>query len=250
MIEKTSIKDILKPVLVPINSEARIFVFLFSTVTILLFLIHPITGIIGIALTIWCVLFFRDPKRQTPNIKNTIISPADGTIQKIIKITPPPELNLPKTKLQRISIFMNVFNVHINRIPINGTITQLKYKPGKFLSADMNKASQKNERQSIVIETENKNKIVITQIAGLIARRILCKLQINDKVKVGEKFGLIRFGSRVDIYLPINTQILCAEGQTMIAGETIIAEIKKQTDQKYKAITTNEKTFIKNYNAR
>ncbi len=245
MIEKISIKDILKPILVPINNEAWIFVFLFASITILLFLIHPITGYMGCALTIWCILFFRDPKRQTPITEQGLIAPADGTVQNIIATPPPPELNLPNTPLQRISIFMNVFNVHINRIPSNGTITQLNYRKGQFLSADLDKASEKNERQSIVMETANKDQIIITQIAGLVARRILCRLKENDTVEAGQKFGLIRFGSRVDVYLPPNYQPSCAIGQTIIGGETIIAS----KDNKEPMISA-EKNFIANYDKR
>ena len=245
MIEKISIKDILKPILVPINNEAWIFVFIFAAITILLFLIHPITGYIGTILTIWCILFFRDPKRQTPIIKNALIAPADGTVQNILKTTPPPELNLPNTPLQRISIFMNVFNVHINRIPVNGTITKVEYKSGQFLSADLDKASEKNERNSIIIETETNEQIIITQIAGLVARRILCRAKENDIVEAGHKFGLIRFGSRVDIYLPPNYQPTCAIGQTIIGGETIIASKDNKSP-----ISAEEKNFIPNYNQR
>ncbi|MCE2992692.1 MAG: phosphatidylserine decarboxylase [Candidatus Jidaibacter sp.] len=209
-----------------INKEGFIFIGIFLLVSLLLFFVSKHLGWLGIILTIWCICFFRDPDRVAPlGSENLIISPADGTIDSIIKATPPKELGLGEIKMTRVSIFLSVFNVHVNRIPVEGKIKELHYHPGKFFSATMDKSSDLNERQSVLIETKDKIEIPLVQIAGLIARRIVCNLDENQEVKAGDRYGIIRFGSRVDVYLPEGIEPLVRLGQTMVGGETIIAQL-------------------------
>ena len=183
-------------------------------------------GIAGVVLTLWCVYFFRDPERITPVREGLIISPADGVVKMIDKAPPPKELNMGDKDRWRICVFMNVFNVHVNRIPISGTVTALNYRPGKFLNASLDKASELNERQSLGLTLDGGKDIAFVQIAGLVARRILCDVTEGKEMKTGERFGMIRFGSRVDVYLPDGVKPMVAVGQTAIAGETVIADIK------------------------
>lgn len=259
MIEKVTIKDILRPILVPIHSEARVFVFIFATISLALFVLFKPLGVLGFVLTIWCVYFFRDPPRQTPQAEGLVISPADGIIQNISDMPPPPELTSQLERdlgsMRRISIFMNVFDVHINRLPISGTITALAYKRGKFFSADMDKASEANERQSFVIQDSKDWHIVVVQIAGLIARRIVCRLKKGTQAEAGQRFGLIRFGSRVDVYVPRGFDILCAEGQSMLGGETVLARAPQKSrknnnsegETRGSQIQATEKAYIEGY---
>ena len=183
-------------------------------------------GIAGVVLTLWCVYFFRDPERITPVREGLIISPADGVVKMIDKAPPPKELNMGDKDRWRICVFMNVFNVHVNRIPISGTVTALNYRPGKFLNASLDKASELNERQSLGLTLDGGKDIAFVQIAGLVARRILCDVTEGKEMKTGERFGMIRFGSRVDVYLPDDVKPMVAVGQTAIAGETVIADIQ------------------------
>lgn len=215
----------------PIHRAGWPFITLFAFITLVFFFFSTTMGFFGLILTGWCVYFFRHPRRVTPLGKGLIISPADGIVTKIEKATPPPELKWPKKPLMRISIFLNVFDVHTNRIPIDGVITKIKYHPGKFINASLDKASDLNERNSVVITTASGQDILVVQIAGLIARRILCEIKEEHGVKAGETFGIIRFGSRVDIYLPqgINPQVI--EGQRMISGETILADLRSSSAQ-------------------
>ena len=217
--------DLFKPVLIPINKEGWAFVTMFAIVTIVLGLFWAPILIPGVILTAWCAYFFRDPDRITPTRQGLVISPADGVVQMIVKAAPPPELEMGTAPLTRISVFMNVFNVHVNRIPIDATITKLHYRPGKFLNASLDKASIDNERQSIALETSTGKQFAMVQIAGLVARRILCDLEPGQDVKAGERFGMIRFGSRVDVYLPKGTVPLVCVGQTTLAAETILADL-------------------------
>ena len=191
-------------------------------------------GLLGGVLTVWCLYFFRNPDRITPTDENLVICPADGVVQLITSVVPPAEMNLGTKKLTRVSIFMNVFNVHINRIPINGTVKVIHYHPGKFLNAALEKASDHNERKLYVVENKkNKVSIGFIQIAGLIARRIRCDIKEGQDVKAGERFGLIRFGSRVDVFLPQGVSPLVIEGQLTIAGETVLADLDaKNTERK------------------
>jgi phosphatidylserine decarboxylase len=191
-----------------------------------LYLFSVALGIAGVVLTLWCVYFFRDPERITPVREGLIISPADGVVKMIDKAPPPKELNMGDKDRWRICVFMNVFNVHVNRIPISGTVTALNYRPGKFLNASLDKASELNERQSLGLTLDGGKDIAFVQIAGLVARRILCDVTEGKEMKTGERFGMIRFGSRVDVYLPDDVKPMVAVGQTAIAGETVIADIQ------------------------
>jgi phosphatidylserine decarboxylase len=211
--------------LVPVHREGYPFIGGFALVSLLLFWLWSPLGWIGVVATLWCAYFFRDPARVTPLRDGLVVSPADGVISMIVNAVPPPELGLSTTPLPRVSVFMNVFNVHVNRSPVSGRVARVAYKAGKFLNADLDKASEDNERNSLIVETPGA-RIGVVQIAGLVARRIVCWVRDGQPVGAGERFGLIRFGSRVDVYLPEGTRPLVSEGQTMIAGETIIADLK------------------------
>ncbi|XVN42231.1 MAG: phosphatidylserine decarboxylase [Candidatus Rickettsia vulgarisii] len=215
-----------------IHREGYIFIVSSAAITFLLATFSTILGYIGFIATIWCAYFFRNPDRFTPLNDDLIISPADGMIQKITEAVPPAELGLGDQEMIRVSIFLNIFNVHVNRIPANGKILSLHYNPGKFFNASLDKASIYNERQSVLMETNTGHKVVFVQIAGLIARRILCDLEEGSEVRVGDRYGIIRFGSRVDVYLPLKTALCVTEGQTAVGGETIIADFKtKKTSE-------------------
>ena len=208
-----------------IHREGWKFATIFFLTSLLLLMVWLPFAIIGFLLTFFVVWFFRDPDRKTPNIKNKIISPADGKICLIGKAKPPKELSMDSEEMFRICVFMNVFNVHVNRSPVKGIIREIVYKKGQFLNASLDKASEKNERNSLIIETDDNKEIIVTQIAGLIARRILSFVNNKDKIDVGERFGLIRFGSRVDIYLPEGSKAAVKIGDTVKAGETIIGSL-------------------------
>ncbi len=216
----------MKTLLVPIHPAGWPFIALFAAGTVALNLFSDALGIAGVVLTLWCVYFFRDPERITPVREGLIISPADGVVKMIDKAPPPKELNMGDKDRWRICVFMNVFNVHVNRIPISGTVTALNYRPGKFLNASLDKASELNERQSLGLILDGGKDIAFVQIAGLVARRILCDVTEGKEMKTGERFGMIRFGSRVDVYLPDDVKPMVAVGQTAIAGETVIADIQ------------------------
>jgi len=218
--------ETIKSVMVPIHPAGWMFIAIFAIVSLLLGFISGFLGWVGLITTAWCVYFFRDPPRITPLREGLIVSPADGVVQKIVKCVPPAELDLGQTERTRVSIFLNVFDVHVNRIPIEGSISKLHYHEGAFFNAALDKASEENERQSIKITTPDDLEIGVVQIAGLVARRILCDLKEGQSVKTGEKFGIIRFGSRVDVYLPSNVIPLVIVGQRAVGGETIIADIK------------------------
>mgnify|MGYP000277138112 CR=1 FL=1 len=213
----------------PLHPEGRRFVAIFAIITAGLFYLFEPLGWAGVALTLWCAYFFRDPERVSPTEKGLLVSPADGVVLPIIKDKPPLELDMGDEPLTRISIFMNVFNVHVNRVPAKGEIKKLRYVPGKFLDAALDKASEKNERQLVLMKTESGHEVAFVQIAGLVARRILCTLEEGQDVEVGDRMGLIRFGSRVDVYLPKGVEPLVVEGQIMIAGETVLADCSNQS---------------------
>lgn len=215
----------IKSIFVPIHNEGWVFIAIFALVSLVLSIFSAFFAWVGLIATTWCVYFFRNPARVTPIREGLIISPADGVIQSISKVVPPAELELGDAERTRISIFMNVFNVHVNRIPITGSITKIHYKAGIFLNASLDKASEQNEQNLIKITTPENVEIGLVQIAGLVARRIVCDLDMGQPVKTGETFGIIRFGSRVDVYLPSDTQSLAIEGQTTIGGETILADL-------------------------
>ena len=208
-----------------IHNEGWRFVGIFAAVTALLAMIWEPLGWIGLVLTVWCYYFFRDPQRVTPNIDNVVVSPADGIVQMIADVTAPEELNMGKQKFTRVSIFMSVFNVHVNRAPAEGKITNAVYVPGKFLNATLDKASKDNERQLLAMKTKSGKDSCFVQNAGLVARRIVCDAQIGQEYKAGERFGMIRFGSRLDVYLPEGVEPQVVLGQTMVAGETVIANL-------------------------
>ena len=219
-------------ILTPIHPAGLPFIALFSILTLIIGWIWTPLYYIGFTLTLWCIYFFRNPPRTTPilsgsNKNNLIISPADGTVIDIAKTAPAEDIGLPEGKWKRVCIFMNVFDVHVNRSPMAGEITFKKYVPGSFFNASLDKASDKNERLILNMDTENGNKIAFVQIAGLVARRIICDVDIGNSLKAGEIFGLIRFGSRVDIYFPSEVSVMVLKGQKMIAGETIIGDFSK-----------------------
>ena len=212
---------------VPIHREGYPFIALFAGVNLLAFLIATWLGVALLPLTIWCIAFFRDPERNTPVAPGLVISPADGKLLPIVEAAPPPELGLGDAPRVRLSIFMNVFNVHVNRNPVSGSVIAKSYRPGKFFNASFDKASIHNERMSIRLrpegETTDTKDLAVVQIAGLVARRIVCDLVQGEGVRRGARFGIIRFGSRVDVYLPPGTEILVTPGITTKAGETILA---------------------------
>ncbi len=217
--------DVLKSVLVPIHREGWPFIAIFAVGALVIGWVWTPLYVLGGLLTAWCVYFFRDPDRITPVRPGLVVSPADGVVQMIERASPPEELDMGDTPLTRVSVFMNVFNVHVNRIPIDGVIGKLSYRPGKFLNASLDKASTDNERQAVRMVTTDGQTIAFVQIAGLVARRILCNLSIDQPVRTGERFGMIRFGSRVDVYLPDGVSPLVCVGQTCVAGETVLADL-------------------------
>jgi len=209
----------------PMHPEGIKFVAIFAAVTLVLFLISTFLGWIGVGLTVWCYYFFRDPERVTPDRPGLIISPADGVISLIEPAVPPAELGMPDEALTRVSVFMNVFNCHVNRTPVSGEIRAVSYRPGKFFNASLDKASVDNERNSLCVKMDNGQELAVVQIAGLVARRIVCFVEPGATLQRGERFGLIRFGSRLDVYLPKGVEPMVRIGQTMIAGETVLAEL-------------------------
>jgi len=216
---------LLDSVLVPIHRAGWPFVAIFALVTVVLFFLSPRLGWLGVIATIWCVYFFRDPDRVVPTGAGLVVSPADGRIVGVGPAMPPAELGLGEAPLTRISIFLNVFDVHVNRVPADGVIEVAAYHAGKFLNASLDKASEENERASARLVTPEGLRIGFVQIAGLIARRIICDLKPEQRVRAGERFGLIRFGSRMDVYLAPEHVTLVSVGQTAIGGETVLAEV-------------------------
>ncbi len=210
-------------VMTPIHREGHVFVAVFFAVSILLFMLATPLGWIGLLATAWCLYFFRDPVRVVPDEAKVMVSPADGTVCAVTEATPPAELGMGEETRTRVSIFLSVFNVHVNRTPAAGDITAVAYVPGKFLNAAATEASEENERQLIRMTTEDGHDVAFAQVAGLVARRILCDLDVGQTVERGATFGLIRFGSRTDIYLDKGQTATVKAGQTMIGGETIIA---------------------------
>jgi phosphatidylserine decarboxylase len=220
-----SIANSIRAQMVPITPEGYPFIGAFALVSLILFWVWTPLGWIGTVLTIWCTLFFRDPPRVTPVRDGLVVAPADGRISQITTAPPPYELGLGSTPLPRISIFMSVFDCHINRSPVAGTVEKIVYQPGKFFNADLDKASLDNERNSLVIAAAGA-RVAVVQIAGLVARRIVCFVREGQPVGAGERFGMIRFGSRLDVYLPDGVAPLVAIGQTAIAGETVLADLR------------------------
>jgi phosphatidylserine decarboxylase len=217
--------SMLSTFLKPMHREGYRFVGAFAAATAVLFWLAEPLGWIGAGLTVWCYYFFRDPTRVTPLREGLMISPADGVVSMIGPAVPPEELGLGPAALTRVSVFMNVFDCHVNRLPLSGTITKVAYRPGKFLKASLDKASTDNERNALAVRLPDGRDYGVVQIAGLVARRIVCDVKAGQALRTGERFGMIRFGSRLDIYLPPGVQPLIALGQSTLAGETVLADL-------------------------
>jgi phosphatidylserine decarboxylase len=209
----------------PMHREGWKFVGIFAAISLVLFLLWEPLGWAGLGLTVWCYYFFRDPVRVTPQRAGLVVSPADGIVSLIDRAAPPPELGLGPEMRTRVAVFMNVFNVHVNRVPVQGIISRIAYRPGKFLNASLDKASVDNERNALAIRLDDGRDLAVVQIAGLVARRILCEVPEGARMGTGERFGLIRFGSRVDVYLPEGVAPMVCLGQSMVAGETVLADL-------------------------
>jgi phosphatidylserine decarboxylase len=217
--------NMMKVIAVPMHPEGRKFVAIFAAITAALWLVWEPLFWMGVGMTVWCYYFFRDPVRSVAQKPGLILSPADGVVSLITKTVPPVEMLLGDKPLTRVSVFMNVFNCHVNRAPMAGEVIAITYHHGKFVNASLDKASEHNERNSITIEAADKTRIGVTQIAGLVARRIVCFTKLGNGLSVGERFGLIRFGSRLDVFLPEGIQPTVGLGQTAVAGETILAHL-------------------------
>ena len=217
--------NMLDTVIKPMHPEGRRFVAIFAVIAAGLFFLWAPLGWIGLGLTVWCYYFFRDPERFPPQRANIVISPADGIVSLIEPAVPPAELGMADEALTRVSVFMNVFNCHVNRAPVPGTVAKVAYRAGKFLNASLDKASADNERNSLRLTMADGRDIAVVQIAGLVARRIVCFVEDGATLEAGERFGLIRFGSRLDVYLPAGVEPMVRVGQTMVAGETVIASL-------------------------
>ena len=222
----------LHQVFIPIHRAGWPFVAGFFAASVILgFLWGPLFWL-GLLATAWCIYFFRDPPRVVPARNGLVVSPADGKVSFVGQALPPPELELGEAPLTRVSIFLNIFDVHVNRAPVDGWVSRLHYEPGTFVNAALDKASEENERQSIRIDTPVGVSFGLVQIAGLIARRIVCHLELESQVRAGQRFGLIRFGSRVDLYLPEGLAPLVVVGQRAVAGETVIADMLSNEEQR------------------
>jgi len=217
---------VFRSVIVPIHRAGWPFIGIALVAAVLLGLLWQPLFWLGLVVTAWCAYFFRDPPRVTPTRVGLVIAPADGMVMPIERAVPPPELELGDEPLTRISIFLNIFNVHINRVPLDGTITALSYRPGKFVNAALDKASEDNERMALKVTTYDGVDLGFVQIAGLVARRIVCNAKLGEPVRAGQVFGLIRFGSRMDVYLPDGVHPLVVPYQTAVAGETVIADLQ------------------------
>lgn len=220
-----SIAHTIRSQIVPITPEGYPFIGAFALVSLVLFWIWSPLGWLGMLATAWCAYFFRDPLRVTPVRDGLVVAPADGRISQITTAAPPGELGFGEKPLPRISIFMSVFDCHVNRSPVTGRIEKILYQPGKFFNADLDKASVDNERNSLVIAIPG-GRIAVVQIAGLIARRIVCFVREGQPLGAGERFGMIRFGSRLDVYLPEGVAPLVGVGQIALAGETVLADLR------------------------
>ena len=206
-----------------LHKEGYRFLAIAVVVTFILLLISKVLGFIGFIITTWVYYFFRDPERFPINDENYLVSPADGVVTQIVETNGPKELNLEGKKYTRVSIFMNVLCCHVNRIPNTGEITEIFYKPGKYINATLDKASEENERNYLKLKSSNGDELIVVQIAGMIARRIVCDVKEGDTIKQGDRFGIIRFGSKVDLYFK-NYHLLVCKNQKTVAGETLIAK--------------------------
>ncbi|HYM01986.1 MAG TPA: phosphatidylserine decarboxylase [Stellaceae bacterium] len=218
----------LRNVLAPIHPDGWRFIAIAAAVTLLLFWLAEPLGWIGVVLTLWCAYFFRDPWRVTPTRAGLVIAPADGVVVSIGPAKPPQDLGMDEMPMTRIGIFLNVFDVHVNRMPMAGRVLKLAYHAGKFFNASLDKASEQNERMAIRLAATEGADIAVVQIAGLVARRIVCTLTEGQEVMAGQRFGLIRFGSRTDVYVPASWTPFAVTGQRVIGGETVIADSRAQ----------------------
>lgn len=216
--------ELVRQTVPPMHPAGRPFVIAGAALTLLSRRVWRPLGLPVGLLTAWCAWFFREPRRVTPSRPGVVVAPADGTISQVGEALPPAELGLPAEPMLRISVFLSVFDVHVQRLPVDGEISAINYRPGKFLSADLDKASEDNERNSMLLRTPDGRDVVVVQIAGLVARRIVCSVSEGDKAVAGATYGLIRFGSRVDTYLPLGCRVLVEPGQHTIGGETVLAE--------------------------
>lgn len=215
---------------IPIHREGWPFIAIFAVINFLIWKFSAVAAVVFLPLTLWCVAFFRDPERTPPPGENRIVSPADGKLLPIVEAVPPEELGLGPQPRRRLSIFMNVFNVHVNRMPVSGTVVALAYRPGRFFNASFDKASVHNERMSARVRPAGASDpaadLAVVQIAGLVARRIVCDIKEGDAARRGARYGMIRFGSRLDVYLPSSAKIVVQEGSVTTAGETVLAELQ------------------------
>ena len=223
--------NMMKVIAVPMHPEGRKFVAIFAAIAAVLWLVWEPFFWLGVGMTVWCYYFFRDPVRSVAQKPGLILSPADGVISLITKTVPPVEMLLGNKALTRVSVFMNVFNCHVNRAPMAGEVIAITYHHGKFVNASLDKASEHNERNSLTIEAADKTRIGVTQIAGLVARRIVCFTTVGNGLSVGERFGLIRFGSRLDVFLPEGIEPAVGLGQTAVAGETVLAHLGEANEE-------------------
>jgi phosphatidylserine decarboxylase len=224
--ENRSLLDTILTVFAPVHEDGYKFVAACAVGALVLFWVSEPLGWAGVVATLWCAFFFRDPERFPPEVGKLVVAPADGTISMIEDVTPPRELDLGTQKRTRISIFLSVFDVHINRSPVAGKITKIVYVTGKFFNAELDKASEENERQALTLQTSEGTPVGCVQIAGLVARRIVTFVKEGDTLGLGERFGLIRFGSRTDIYLPPGCKPAVRVGQRAIGGETVLADLR------------------------
>ncbi|MEE8275719.1 MAG: phosphatidylserine decarboxylase [Alphaproteobacteria bacterium] len=214
----------LKTVLVPIHQDGLPFIALAGVASAILFWIWTPLGWFGLVVTAWCVYFFRDPNRVTPVRDGLVVSAADGTVAALAKVPPPPELDMDPEPVHRVSVFLNVFDVHMNRAPVDGTVARRVYSPGKFLNAALDKASDENERLALRLDRDGAASVAVVLMAGLLARRIRCFASEGAHLQRGQRFGLIRFGSRADVYLPPEVEPLVCVGQRVVGGETVLAD--------------------------
>ncbi len=220
----------------PLHPEGYRFLALSVAATIGLFFVSDVLGWLGVVLTAWCYYFFRDPARVTPAREGLVVSPADGVVSMIEPAVPPSELEMGSDPMTRISVFMNLFDCHVNRWPIEGTVEKIAYRPGRFFNASLDKASVHNERSGLAARLPDGRRFAVVQIAGLVARRICCDASEGQRLATGERFGIIRFGSRLDVYLPDGVAPLVAVGQSAIAGETVIADLASREPARMGAV--------------
>ncbi|MBW4718931.1 phosphatidylserine decarboxylase [Saccharothrix obliqua] len=220
--------DLVRGTVPPMNPAGRPFVAGAAVAALVLRRFSRRAGVVGGLLTAWVAWFFREPKRITPTRPGVAVAPADGTVSHVVAAVPPAELGLGDAPMTRVSVFLSVFDVHVQRLPVTGAVRQVSYRPGKFLSADLDKASEDNERNAVWLTSDEGHDVVVVQIAGLIARRIVCHVGQGDHVTAGRTYGLIRFGSRVDLYVPAGSRVLVEPGQRTIGGETVLAELPER----------------------